>query len=204
MKSIDGEFTFEISIKKSRFICYMKNCDSEAIAINFIDNINKLHSDATHNCICYKIGSITRVNDDGEPSGTAGLPMLEVINKNDFDNICIVVTRYFGGIKLGAGGLIRAYAKSVAMAISNCSIIELVEGISGTINMSYSDTKQVDYLIKTSNIELINQEYLHQVKYQIKAESIDFKEFIKKVQNYNHLISLSDEEKIVVVRRQDE
>src|SRR5699024_7098601 len=102
----------EVVIQKSRFIGYVKRVESEEEAQNFIQEIKKKHHDATHNCSAYVIGEndqIQKANDDGEPSGTAGIPILEVIKKQHLKDTAVVVTRYFGGIKLGAGGLIRAY-----------------------------------------------------------------------------------------------
>ena len=112
--------TVQEEIKKSKFICHVKRVSSEEEARNFINAIKKEHYKATHNCSAFIIGEhsdIKRTSDDGEPSGTAGVPMLGVLEKHHITNSCVVVTRYFGGIKLGAGGLIRAYASSVAQAV---------------------------------------------------------------------------------------
>ena len=119
----------EIVIEKSRFICTLKKAATEEEAQDFIKETKKKYWDATHNCSAYIIGEgglAQRSNDDGEPSGTAGLPMLEVLRKNNLHNVAAVVTRYFGGIKLGAGGLVRAYTNSVAAAIEEAGIAEKV------------------------------------------------------------------------------
>lgn len=119
----------EIVIEKSRFICTLKKAATEEEAQDFIKETKKKYWDATHNCSAYIIGesvAAQRSNDDGEPSGTAGLPMLEVLRKNNLHNVAAVVTRYFGGIKLGAGGLVRAYTNSVATAIEEAGIAEKV------------------------------------------------------------------------------
>ncbi|KJS22026.1 MAG: hypothetical protein VR72_08045 [Clostridiaceae bacterium BRH_c20a] len=116
----------EISIEKSRFIGYSAPISSEEEAIQFIDKIKAKHKDATHNTSAYVFGlqnEIQRYNDDGEPSGTAGIPILEVIKKENLRNIVIVVTRFFGGIKLGAGGLIRAYTKGAKIAVDAGQVI---------------------------------------------------------------------------------
>lgn len=110
----------EIEIKKSRFICSLKRIESEEEAKNFIQEIKKEHWKANHNCSAFVIGEkneIQRSSDDGEPSGTAGVPMLEVLKKNQLINVAAVVTRYFGGTKLGTGGLIRAYTHAVSSIV---------------------------------------------------------------------------------------
>ncbi|MEJ8306776.1 YigZ family protein [Saccharibacillus sacchari] len=110
----------EIVIRKSRFIGHIRPVETEEEAIAFIDEIKKLHRDATHNCSAYLLGErdeIQRQSDDGEPSGTAGKPILEVLKNRELKNVAVVVTRYFGGIMLGAGGLIRAYADGAVAAV---------------------------------------------------------------------------------------
>lgn len=119
----------EIIIKKSRFIGYAKPIDSEQEALDFIEEIKSKHRDATHNVYAYVYGegsNIQRFSDDGEPSGTAGIPALEVIKREDLRNVVVVVTRYFGGIKLGTGGLIRAYTKGAKIGLESGIIIEKV------------------------------------------------------------------------------
>lgn len=119
-KTVKGYGEKEIVISKSRFIAYVDRAETEEEAINFINKIKKMHYNATHNCSCYMIGEhnqIQKANDDGEPSGTAGVPMLEVLKKQGLQDTVVVVTRYFGGIKLGAGGLVRAYGKATTEGI---------------------------------------------------------------------------------------
>lgn len=126
-RTIKEDNQHEIEIKKSRFICFLKRIESEEEAKAFIQQIKKEHWKANHNCSAFVLGDqneIQRSSDDGEPSGTAGVPMLEVLKKNELINVCAVVTRYFGGTKLGAGGLIRAYSGSVAQAIAETGIVE--------------------------------------------------------------------------------
>ena len=127
MFTIVKDFRQEIVIEKSRFICTLKKVHSEAEAQEFIKTIKKEFWDATHNCSAYIVDEMAqRSSDDGEPSGTAGLPMLEVLRKNKLTNTAAVVTRYFGGIKLGAGGLVRAYTNSVAEAVKTTGIAQKV------------------------------------------------------------------------------
>jgi uncharacterized YigZ family protein len=125
--TVKGYGENEIVIEKSRFICYVQRATTEEEAVQFIQKIKKKHWDATHNCSAYLIGEhdqIQKANDDGEPSGTAGVPMLEVLKKKGLKDTVVVVTRYFGGIKLGAGGLVRAYSKSVSEGLKAAGIVE--------------------------------------------------------------------------------
>lgn len=127
MYTICKDYRKEIVIEKSRFICTLKKVHSEAEAQEFIKSIKKEFWDATHNCSAYIIDDLAqRSSDDGEPSGTAGIPMLEVLRKNGLTETAAVVTRYFGGIKLGAGGLVRAYSGSVAGAVKECGIAQKI------------------------------------------------------------------------------
>ncbi|MGL4374282.1 MAG: YigZ family protein, partial [Turicibacter sp.] len=160
MVSLDGEH--EIVIEKSRFICHVKRVYTDDEAMSFIKEIKKTHWNATHNCSAYVVGDFSeaqKANDDGEPSGTAGVPMLEVLRKQNLKNCVVVVTRYFGGIKLGAGGLIRAYGKSVSEAIKELGLIERKTMKTMFINADYS-------LLGTIQSRLENSDYiLNQVHY---------------------------------------
>ncbi|MFY1068345.1 YigZ family protein [Enterococcus sp. AD013-P3] len=125
-QTIRGDGQSEIEIKKSRFITSLKRVYSEEEAKAFIAGLKKEHWKANHNCSAYLIGDnseIQRSSDDGEPSGTAGIPMLEVLKKNQLVNVCVVVTRYFGGTKLGAGGLIRAYSHAVSQGLKDIGLV---------------------------------------------------------------------------------
>lgn len=140
--TVAGEGTHEIVIEKSRFICHLSRVSTEEEAQNFINHIKKQHWNATHNCSAYVIGEndqIQKANDDGEPSGTAGVPMLEVLKKRNLKDTCAVVTRYFGGIKLGAGGLIRAYGKSVSEGLNHVGVVErkLMRVMHTTVNYTW-------------------------------------------------------------------
>ena len=152
----------EIIIKNSRFICYLFKIDSLEID-KIINNVKKEHPKATHYCYGYKYMDVERSSDDGEPSGTAGMPILNVINKEQLQNILIVVVRYFGGIKLGAGGLIRAYTKSVTEALKNNILCNLVEGFKINLSFPYEAEKDVSYILKSSVIS--NKNYLDVIEY---------------------------------------
>ena len=117
----------ELIIQKSRFLTFVKRAETEEEALDFIQEIKRKHHTATHNCSAYLIGehdSIQKANDDGEPSGTAGVPMLEVLKKQGLKDTVVVVTRYFGGIKLGGGGLIRAYGRATSEGIAATGVVE--------------------------------------------------------------------------------
>lgn len=155
-KTIKEDGMVQEEIKKSRFICHVKRVYSEEEARAFITAIKKEHYKATHNCSAFIIGEksdIKRTSDDGEPSGTAGVPMLGVLEKHNLTNLCVVVTRYFGGIKLGAGGLIRAYAGSVALAIKEIGLVEIKEQAGLRLQLSYSQYQDFANFLKVQNLE---------------------------------------------------
>ncbi|MFB4165203.1 YigZ family protein [Alteribacillus sp. JSM 102045] len=155
--------TNEIVINKSRFIAHVKRVTTETEAQEFIQSIKKEHWNATHNCSAYMIGEkdeIQKANDDGEPSGTAGVPMLEVLKKRQLKDTCVVVTRYFGGIKLGAGGLIRAYGSAVTEGINATGVVErkLMQVISVRVDYTWlgkveNELRQSSYMIKDIEYE---------------------------------------------------
>ena len=160
----DGQVQEEI--KKSRFICHAKRVYSEEEARAFITAIKKEHYKATHNCSAFIIGEhseIKRTSDDGEPSGTAGVPMLGVLENHNLTNVCVVVTRYFGGIKLGAGGLIRAYAGSVAIAVKEIGIVEIKEQAGIQIQMSYAQYQEYGNFLKEHNLMELETNFTDQV-----------------------------------------
>ena len=181
----DGQVQEEI--KKSRFICHAKRVYNEEEARDFISAIKKEHYKATHNCSAFIVGErseIKRTSDDGEPSGTAGVPMLGVLENHNLTNVCVVVTRYFGGIKLGAGGLIRAYAGSVALAVKEIGIIEIKEQAGIQIHMTYAQYQEYGNFLKEHNLIELETNFTDQVdtiifidkekKDGIKADLIEF------------------------------
>lgn len=148
----------EFIIQKSKFLTFVKRAESEDEAISFINQIKKLHHTATHNCSAYMIGEhdeIQKANDDGEPSGTAGVPMLEVLKKQGLKDTVVVVTRYYGGIKLGSGGLIRAYGRATSEGIAVTGTVErkLHDLMKVTIDYTWlgkveNEVRQSDYPLK--------------------------------------------------------
>ena len=167
MNTIKENIENTLIIKNSRFITIIYNIND----INDIDKYLKLvkdkYKDATHYCYSYKLDGTEKFSDDKEPSGTAGLPMMEVLNKRGLNHILCIVIRYFGGIKLGAGGLVRAYSKAVRDALDKVETIELVEGYLIRINTSYEEQKKYDYLFKD---KIIKKEFNDQVLYYIELE----------------------------------
>ena len=191
----DGQVQEEI--KKSRFICHVKRVYSEEEARDFITAIKKEHYKATHNCSAFIIGErseIKRTSDDGEPSGTAGVPMLGVLENHNLTNVCVVVTRYFGGIKLGAGGLIRAYAGSVALAVKEIGIIEIKEQAGIAIQMSYAQYQEYSNFLKEHNLIELDTNFTDQVDTMIYVDKEE-KENIKAalVEFFNGKITLTDQ-----------
>ena len=191
----DGQVQEEI--KKSRFICHAKRVYSEEEAREFITAIKKEHYKATHNCSAFIIGEhseVKRTSDDGEPSGTAGVPMLGVLENHNLTNICVVVTRYFGGIKLGAGGLIRAYAGSVALAVKEIGIIEIKEQAGIAIQMSYSQYQEYNNFLKEHNLMELDTNFTDQVDTMIYVDKEE-KENIKAtlVEFFNGKVTLTDQ-----------
>ena len=191
----DGQVQEEI--KKSRFICHAKRVYSEEEARAFITAIKKEHYKATHNCSAFIIGErseIKRTSDDGEPSGTAGVPMLGVLENHNLTNVCVVVTRYFGGIKLGAGGLIRAYAGSVALAVKEIGIVEIKEQAGIQIQMSYAQYQEYGNFLKEHNLMELETNFTDQVGTIIFVDKED-KEDIKSslIEFFNGKVTLTDQ-----------
>ena len=172
MKSIQKEITNEIIINKSKFITILTNINDIDKVKEKLENIKKTYKDATHYCFAYIINNHEKCSDNGEPSGTAGMPILNVLKQNNLTNILCVVIRYFGGIKLGAGGLIRAYSSSASEALNKANIVNLVKGYKIIIEFSYNNIKQIDYLLK--NIQ-IKKDYSNNITYtfNIKEEKLN-------------------------------
>ena len=175
-KTIKEDGQVQEEIKKSRFICHAKRVYSEEEARAFITAIKKEHYKATHNCSAFIIGErseIKRTSDDGEPSGTAGVPMLGVLENHDLTNVCVVVARYFGGIKLGAGGLIRAYAGSVALAVKEIGIVEIKEQAGIQIQMSYAQYQEYGNFLKEHHLMELETNFTDQVETMIFVDKED-------------------------------
>lgn len=153
--------------EKSQFICSLFPTKTKKESKEIIQKLNDQYSDATHNCTAYIVSDGEGFDDDGEPGGTAGKPMINVLRKNELHNITAVVTRYFGGIKLGAGGLVRAYSKSVMEAIGEAEIVEIEEYDVYKITFEYSDIKITDGEVRNNQLVTIDKEYSDKVSYDI-------------------------------------
>lgn len=159
--------------KKSEFIGYAKRCETEEEAKAFVTEIKNMHKQATHNCYAYVIGEnmgIQRYSDDGEPQGTAGIPILEVMKKSNITDCAIVVTRYFGGILLGAGGLTRAYTKGASVALKAAGVVEKVKGVKITLDMEYDMLGKFQYKCNEKNWHIEDTEYTDKVSVHMIAE----------------------------------
>lgn len=169
-----------IVIEKSRFICYIKSVFSEEEYKEYLKEIKKKHYDSSHVCSALLLDNIKRSNDDGEPSGTAGAPILNVLEKNNLSNTCAIVVRYFGGIKLGTGGLIRAYGGAVTEAFDLAIKVEDVEYNTYTLSLSYELANKVDNFIN-QNTKVINKTYELDITYTFLTNDL---KIIDKISEY--------------------
>ncbi len=177
-KTITIPGTAETEEKKSRFIGYTCHCKTEEEALNFINGIKKKHFDARHNCYAYIIGEkgeITRASDDGEPQKTAGQPILAALTTAELKNVCLVVTRYFGGTLLGTGGLVRAYGLTACAAINASKIAQIIPGHIIKITCEYSEIKKIEYILSSNDITVSGTDYAEKVIFtlQIPDEKTD-------------------------------
>lgn len=192
MKTVEKETVIEFEEKKSKFIGYIKPVSTVEEAEKFIASIREMHPNATHNVPLYRVveegQEYFKYNDDGEPTNTAGKPMAEILNILDVYNVAIVATRYFGGIKLGAGGLIRNYAKTAKIAVNEAGIIEYKEKSLFIIDYDYEYTGEVESFLnmykKEFEIEIVEKNYSSRVTVKIKADS----EIEEKLNEMNKLI----------------
>lgn len=192
MKTVEKETVIEFEEKKSKFIGYIKPVSTVEEAEKFIASIREMHPNATHNVPLYRVveegQEYFKYNDDGEPTNTAGKPMAEILNILDVYNVAIVATRYFGGIKLGAGGLIRNYAKTAKIAVNEAGIIEYKEKSLFIIDYDYEYTGEVESFLnmykKEFEIEIVEKNYSSRVTMKIKADS----EIEEKLNEMNKLI----------------
>ena len=166
--------------KKSTFITHLIRINSEEEARDFIQKMKKKYYDATHVCSCYVVGDnneITRANDDGEPSGTAGAPMLDVLIKNNIKNVCATVIRYYGGTKLGTGGLVRAYGGGVINALKNATLVERKDAFEIKLEIDYSLNGKIEYEIDKTNFIVNNIDYTDKLVYTIYVMQEDYSNF---------------------------
>ncbi|SEM65382.1 uncharacterized protein, YigZ family [Mesobacillus persicus] len=196
--TVKGYGEHEITIQKSRFIAFTERVETEEQAQDFIQKIKKKHRDANHNCSAYMIGEhdqIQKANDDGEPSGTAGVPILEVLKKRQLKDTVVVVTRYFGGIKLGAGGLIRAYGKATSEALNSIGIVErkLMRIMHTTID--YTLLGKVENDLRSSVYKIKEIHYLENVEIETfveEGEKENFTAWIVELTNGQAVIKIKN------------
>ena len=172
--SIKENVQTEIVVKKSKFICTLIRVDSQEDAENMIKQTKKKYFDARHNCVAYRVAEdekiIEKASDDGEPSGTAGGPMLNILKKNNLCNVLVIVTRYFGGILLGTGGLVRAYSDATLEAIDIAQKVEKCIGIEAEAELDYNNLESFKYYCKKNNIYIKDYDYSEKIICKIQLE----------------------------------
>ena len=187
--TVKGYSEAEISIQRSRFIAYVERVTTEEEAQTFIEKIKKLHWNASHNCSAYMIGetdNIQKANDDGEPTGTAGVPILEVLKQRKLKDTVVVITRYFGGVKLGAGGLIRAYGSATSEGINAAGVVERRLAQVYNSSMDYHFLGKVENELRASPYLIKNIDYQDLVyveTYVHAGEESNFEEFMMNLTN---------------------
>ena len=181
MKTIINNASYEIEIKNSRFITELIKINNNDIK-DIINELKIKYPKATHYTYAYRLENYQKSSDDGEPGGTAGIPMLSILEKEDIINVLAVTIRYFGGIKLGAGGLVRAYTKSLTEALSHAELKELTKGYKVEIEIAYDKQKDLDYILRDQ--EIINKDYDLNIKYLVNIKEED----INIINNYNYKI----------------
>ena len=187
-KTIEKENSAEIVEKKSRFIANIYNVESKEEAEEKIKQIKKKYYDAKHHCFAFSIieenGITQKSSDDGEPSGTAGAPILNIIKSNNLQNVVIIVTRYFGGILLGTGGLTRAYSEAAGKVVEQSELIQKEPGMEVELEIAYNDNEKFKYYCQKNNINIIKIEYTENILYKIELnEKVLLKKEMNKTNN---------------------
>ena len=184
----------ELVIKKSRFICSLQRISSEEDAQNFIKEVQAANRKANHNCFAYLVGDqdqVQRESDNGEPSGTAGVPILESLQMAKLHNVVAVVTRYFGGIKLGAGGLIRAYSNVTTEAVHHAGIVQRIKQLQIAITVSYRQHDALLYYLKEHQLAVSNEDYGINVTTNVFINEATAEDTIAQLQNrFNHQLEI--------------
>lgn len=185
-KTIDKNVEAEIVEKKSKFIANVFYVESVQEAEELIKKVKKQHNEARHNCFAFSVftreGIVDRFSDDGEPSGTAGAPMLNILSKNELANVLVIVTRYFGGILLGTGGLVKAYSEACSLGLQKAQIVEKYIAQVYKIEISYADIDKFKYFAKNNDIIILNEEYLENVILEV---AIKTKEILENISQYD-------------------
>ncbi len=187
--TIKENVSSEIVEKKSKFIANLFYVESVKEAEEIIKQTNKKYFDARHNCIAYRVLEneqiVEKSSDNGEPSGTAGAPMLSILQKNNLANVLVIVTRYFGGILLGTGGLVRAYSNSLLQAIENGTIVEKCIGQELEVVLEYSEFENFKYYCKNNDINIVNSQYSENIVCKIEAQEGQKQRLVEDFQSKN-------------------
>lgn len=203
MKTIEGQAEAIVIEKKSKFIANIFYVESEDEAKEILNNIKKKHYDARHNCFAYRIkeekGILQKQSDDGEPSGTAGGPMLNILEKQELANVIVVVTRYFGGILLGTGGLVKAYSEAAKEAIEKVKKVEKEEGYLVEIRLNYNDVREFEYFCAKNNVNICRKDYAENVKLEIEMSKENYEKNVEKYlkENFQNIPAKIKREKYV-------
>ena len=191
-KTIKENISAEIVEKKSKFIANLFYVQSEDEAEKIIKKLQKKYYDARHNCFAYNIltkeGLIAKSSDDGEPSGTAGAPMLNILQKNELINVLVIVTRYFGGILLGTGGLVRAYSDSLNKAIEKAEFVREEFGYEIQVTINYSEQEKIEYYCKQNKLNIVEMQYTDKINCIIEMNNEEKEYFINNLNKMNYKI----------------
>ena len=177
MKTIKTNLNSYLEIKKSKFYTYIYNINSKEEVNNYLELIKKDLPKATHYVYAYRLLDEVKSSDDGEPTGTARSPIMNVLEKEDLFNILVIVVRYFGGIKLGAGGLIRAYTKSLTETLKDANFVELVNASIIELTFNYDKIKSIDNIIATTNSKLLDKTFDNDITYKILVKNDNLDKF---------------------------
>lgn len=188
-KTIDSDVSAEITVKKSKFIANVFYVESVEEAENKIKEINKKYYDSRHNCYAFSIfeenGKVQRFSDNGEPSGTAGAPMLNILDGMELSNVLVIVTRYFGGILLGTGGLVRAYSDATKGALNKTNIINMELGLEAYFEVSYANLEKIKYYFETNKIKITDQKFDENVKLFVDISEEKFEQIVENREKLN-------------------
>ena len=202
MNRIKNNSVDEFVENKSRFITYLQRVENEADVANFIKEIKKTHPKATHHCQASLINeNLQSSNDDGEPSGTAGLPMLEILRKRNMEKIAAVVVRYYGGIKLGAGGLIRAYSKGVNEALNKADIYQVKEINKFKVVTSYPYADQIEHLLNSETI--LDKDYGIDVSFTYLSNDKSLENKIREITSGQAIIEFVERKEVEILKKED-
>lgn len=194
-KTIEKENSAEIVEKKSRFIANIYNVESKEEAEKKIKQIKKKYYDAKHHCFAFSIieenGITQKSSDDGEPSGTAGAPILNIIKSNNLQNVVIIVTRYFGGILLGTGGLTRAYSEAAGKVVEQSELIQKEPGMEVELEIDHNDNEKFKYYCQKNNVNIIKIEYTENILYKIELNEKEYKKIEERNKTNNKQLDIN-------------